>query len=273
MIPRATYRLQLSKDFDFDQAAKLAAYLSSLGISHLYASPWLTARPGSAHGYDLIDPGRINPEFGGEAGFARLSEELRKQQLGHILDFIPNHMGVGGADNVYWLDVLEWGEDSLYADWFDIDWRPDPLGGPNKVLVPFLGNQYGIELQKGALKLVFDESAGGFAFWAYDTHKLPVCPIHYGRLLGTEHSELEHLGDAFAHLPPRYRMPKAADLLKADLVKAVQANAHLLEEFRRNLASLTWKDLDELIQLQYWRPAHFSGCVRRYKLPAVFQCQ
>jgi len=200
--------------------------------------------------------------LGGEAAFARLSEELRQNQLCHILDFIPNHMGVGGAANVYWHDVLEWGEDSVYADWFDIDWHPSPLSLQNKVLVPFLGDQYGIELQKGAIKLVFDEWAGGFAFWLYDTHKLPMCPSHYGRLMGMEHPELERLGDAFAHLPPRYRMPTAAEQLKADLAKVVRDNSHLAEAIQCNVTTLTWKDLDELIQLQQLAASLLPGCFR-----------
>src|SRR5262245_19375563 len=104
MTPRATYRLQLSKDVDFDKAAELAPYLRDLGISHLYPSPWLMARSGSTHGYDVIDHGQLNPELGGESGFARLSDALQKNQLAHLVDFIPNHMGVGSADNAWWLD-------------------------------------------------------------------------------------------------------------------------------------------------------------------------
>ncbi|MGB8547536.1 MAG: alpha-amylase family glycosyl hydrolase, partial [Xanthobacteraceae bacterium] len=104
-IPRATYRVQLSADFGFDQVAAIVPYLQALGVSHLYASPFLKARPGSKHGYDTVDPSLLNPEFGGEDAFARLSDALERADMGLILDFVPNHMGVGYADNAWWLDV------------------------------------------------------------------------------------------------------------------------------------------------------------------------
>jgi (1->4)-alpha-D-glucan 1-alpha-D-glucosylmutase len=265
MTPRATYRLQLTKDFDFDRAADLAEYLRDLGVSHLYASPWLMARAGSSHGYDVINHGELNPELGGEAGFARLSDALQSHQLGHLVDFIPNHIGVGGADNLWWLDVLEWGPDSAYADWFDIDWDPGPASRRNKLLVPFLGNQYGTELENGQLKLVFDEERGSFAVWAYESHKLPICPIHYGRIWREEHKDLERLGDAFGHLPTRYKDTGAAAKLKAELASLVCANRLVKNVIHRCVRRFTgtpgrwdtWKNLNELIQLQHWRPAFF----------------
>src|ERR1700704_4153899 len=120
-VPIATYRLQLTADFDFDAAAAVVPYLKALGITHLYASPFLKARPGSAHGYDIVDHAQLNPELGDESGFRRMTDALKSHQLGHILDFVPNHMGVGGADNPLWLDVLEWGPDAAHAGWFDIE--------------------------------------------------------------------------------------------------------------------------------------------------------
>ena len=184
-IPRATYRLQFRKAFGFDEAARLAPYLARLGISHVYASPYLMARPGSTHGYDIVDHDRLNPELGGDAAFARMVAALRQNGLGQIMDFVPNHMGVGGSDNPLWLDVLEWGPDSDHAGWFDIDWEPDSRYLHNKLLVPFLGDQYGLELERGHLRLKCDFDAGSFAVWAYDVHKLPICPLHYDRILGT----------------------------------------------------------------------------------------
>ena len=115
MIPRATYRLQFHKGFGFDQAAALSPYFSKLGISHIYASPYLMARPGSMHGYDIVDHNALNPELGDDAAFARMVTAFRNNGLRQILDFVPNHMGVGGADNPWWSDVLEWGVDSAYA--------------------------------------------------------------------------------------------------------------------------------------------------------------
>ena len=122
-IPIATYRLQLTADFNFDAAANVVPYLKALGITHLYASPFLKARKGSTHGYDIVDHTQFNPELGGEAGFERFSAALRQHDLGLILDFVPNHVGVHFADNPWWLDVLEWGSASPHAASFDIDWE------------------------------------------------------------------------------------------------------------------------------------------------------
>ncbi len=121
-IPRATYRLQLRAGFGFSEAAAIAPYLARLGVSHVYLSPIFKARPGSAHGYDITDHNELNPELGTESDFASMIEAFRREGLGRILDFVPNHMGVWGADNPLWLDVLEWGPNSHYAGWFDIDW-------------------------------------------------------------------------------------------------------------------------------------------------------
>jgi (1->4)-alpha-D-glucan 1-alpha-D-glucosylmutase len=199
-VPRATYRLQFTKDFGFAQAADLAGYLAELGISHVYASPYLRARPGSTHGYDIVSHTELNPELGTPESFDRMAAAFKRNGLGQILDFVPNHMGVGGADNPWWLDVLEWGPGSEYAGWFDIDWESDRRYLQNKLLVPLLGDQYGAVLESGGLQLKFEPETGSFAVWAYDSHKLPICPAHYARILGVAHPDLERLGDAFGHL-------------------------------------------------------------------------
>jgi (1->4)-alpha-D-glucan 1-alpha-D-glucosylmutase len=115
IVPRATYRLQFRGEFGFDDAAVLAPYLARLGVSHVYASPYLKARPGSTHGYDIVDHNRLNPELGDDAAFRRMVATFRDQGLSQVLDFVPNHMGVGGADNPLWLNVLEWGRHSVHA--------------------------------------------------------------------------------------------------------------------------------------------------------------
>jgi (1->4)-alpha-D-glucan 1-alpha-D-glucosylmutase len=120
--PRSTYRLQLHAGFGFNDAAAIAPYLERLGVSHVYLSPIFKARPGSVHGYDITDHNELNPELGTEADYASMIDAFRREGLGRILDFVPNHMGVWGADNPLWLDVLEWGPHSQYAGWFDIDW-------------------------------------------------------------------------------------------------------------------------------------------------------
>src|ERR1700741_3522588 len=121
-IPLSTYRLQFNHDFTFRQAAELVPYLAKLGISHCYASPYLRARPGSMHGYDIVDDNQLNPEIGTPEEIDEFVETLHRHGMGQILDIVPNHMGVMGADNSWWLDVLENGEPSIYGDYFDIDW-------------------------------------------------------------------------------------------------------------------------------------------------------
>ena len=159
---RATARLQFHAGFTLDDAVPLVPYLARLGISHLYASPILKARPGSMHGYDIVDHGQINPELGGEPALRRLVAALKEAGLGLIIDIVPNHMGVGGADNAWWLDVLEWGRQSLFASFFDIDWEPPDRSLSNRMLAPFLGAPYGEVLESGDLTLQFDAAEGRF---------------------------------------------------------------------------------------------------------------
>lgn len=147
MTPRATYRLQLYKDFTFADATRLVPYLVDLGISHLYLSPILAARPGSAHGYDVIDPTSVNPELGGEGGLRHLVGNLRPAELGLIVDIVPNHM-YAGPGNEWWLDVLRHGRASAYAKFFDIDWS----GCHGKILLPILGRPYGEALEAEELR-------------------------------------------------------------------------------------------------------------------------
>src|SRR5271165_5072544 len=141
-IPGATYRLQLHKDFTFDDAAGIAEYLHALGISHIYSSPYLQAAPGSTHGYDVVDPQRVNDELGGGPAHERFCARLGEIGLGQVLDIVPNHMSLG-KENHYWWDVLENGPLSRYASYFDIDWRPQEERLRDKVLVPILADQYG----------------------------------------------------------------------------------------------------------------------------------
>jgi (1->4)-alpha-D-glucan 1-alpha-D-glucosylmutase len=265
-IPRATYRLQFHRGFGFRDAAVLAPYLARLGISHVYASPYFKARPGSTHGYDVVDHGQLNPELGDEAAFRDMVTAFNVNGLGQVLDFVPNHMSVGGADNPWWLDVLEWGPASEYSGWFDIDWDPDRRYLHEKLLVPFLGDQYGAVLESGQLVLRFEPDTGDFAVWAYDIHKLPIYPLHYSRVLGDEHPELERLGDAFSSLPDwRPRIAQRAKDLQSelgalarqssDVRQAVQASVDRINGEPGRLES--WRELDALIQDQHWRAAHY----------------
>ena len=193
-IPIATYRLQLTADFNFEAATDVVPYLKALGITHLYASPFLKARKGSTHGYDIVDHTKFNPELGGEAGFERLSTALRQHDLGLILDVVPNHVGVHFADNPWWLDVLEWGPASPHAASFDIDWEQLPHRSRGGVLLPILGSSYGQALERGEIELRYDADEGSFSAWYFE-HRLPIAPERYGEILrmsvkeaGAEHS-------------------------------------------------------------------------------------
>ena len=260
MIPLATYRLQFHEGFRFVDAARLAPYLARLGISHVYASPYLKARPGSTHGYDIVDHRSLNPELGDQTDFDRMVAAFAENGLGHILDFVPNHIGVGGADNPLWLDVLEWGQESEYAGWFDIDWQPDHAYLRGKLLVPFLGEQYGIELEAGNLALKFDRANSDFAVWAYERHKLPICPLHYARILGDAHAELERMGDAFAGLPDwRPQIVRRAAELKTELGRLARDDDAVQQAIDAAVSQLNGDPamLDALIRDQHWRAAHF----------------
>lgn len=259
-LPRATYRLQFRAGFGFRDAAALAPYLAGLGVSHVYASPYLRARPGSTHGYDIIDHHALNPELGSEDDFHAMTAAFKAHGLGQILDFVPNHMGVGGADNPLWLDVLEWGRDATHAGWFDIDWDPDRRYLKGKVLVPFLGTQYGIALADGHLEVRFDADEGSLAVWAYGVHKLPVCPLSYPLILGRDDPDLDRLGDLFSDLP--HWRPQVADrarALKADLAGCIRRSDPAREALIGALRNLNADKagLDALIQQQSWRIADF----------------
>jgi (1->4)-alpha-D-glucan 1-alpha-D-glucosylmutase len=178
--PLTTYRLQLHPGFGFREAAALADYLAALGVTDCYTSPVLKARPGSTHGYDITDHGRINPELGGEAGYDDFAAALRARDLGHLLDFAPNHMAADAGANPWWRDVLENGPASRYADFFDIVWNPKKPELKNKVLLPILGDQYGAVLERGELKLAFD---GGRFSLLTPAGPLPIDPQQAPQIL------------------------------------------------------------------------------------------
>jgi (1->4)-alpha-D-glucan 1-alpha-D-glucosylmutase len=277
IIPRATYRVQLHADFDFDAAAAIVPYLAELGISHLYVSPITMARPGSRHGYDVVDHARVNPELGGEAGLERLCRALRAGHMGLLLDFVPNHMGVGGADNPAWLDVLQWGRESSYADWMDIDWHPAEETLAGKLLVPFLGAPYAEVLESGELQLRFD-AGGDWSVW-YHEHRFPICPRSYGAILGKAPGR--SLGAAFALANQVRRAPPgeavaAAGTLKSELARlaATPAGGEALEAATAALAGRpgaprSFRMLHRLLEqqvyrLSYWRVAADEINYRRF---------
>ncbi len=232
-IPRATYRLQLSGAFTFADAEAVIPYLASLGISHVYCSSFLKARPGSNHGYDITDHNALNPEIGSMEMLDGFCRTLAAHGMGLILDFVPNHMGIGQADNAWWLDVLEQGQNSLYADFFDIDWQPPLRALRGKVLLPFLGDHYGTVLERGELTLKFDPGAGSFSVW-YHEHRFPVRPRSYAgiirRQLASEildeadKARLQSLAADFDRLRRVGRRQRAAQRKDAEALKRMLAD-------------------------------------------------
>jgi (1->4)-alpha-D-glucan 1-alpha-D-glucosylmutase len=269
-IPIATYRLQLTPSFGFDQAAALVPYLKALGVSHLYASPFLKARAGSSHGYDIVDHDAFNPELGGEQGFRRLREALDRADLGLVLDFVPNHMAVHHADNAWWLAVLEWGRQSPYAGYFDIDWTTlsgRPRGG---VLLPILGRPYWEALEHGEIELRYDPAQGGFSAWYYQ-HRLPIAPQGYGdilrKLVAAAGAGSEPVGRRLLELAarcqgPRYLTRDQAAALKRELKAIAGAGAVIergLEVYRPKSAHGLGAAaaLHHLLERQHYRLAHW----------------
>ncbi len=268
-IPIATYRLQLTADFDFDAAAAVVPYLKTLGITHVYASPFMKARKGSTHGYDIVDHTKLNPELGGEPGFERLSQALKAHDLGLILDFVPNHVGVHFADNPWWLDVLEWGPASPHAASFDIDWDILPYRARAGVLLPILGSSYGEALEKGEIELRYDAADGSFSAWYFE-HRLPIAPERYSEMLRNIVREAgAEDGDAGRHileLASRYkglRHPnrKEAPVFKTEL-KGIAGGAAIiargLAAYRAgpDRASQTLA-LHHLLERQHYRLGHW----------------
>ncbi len=213
---RATYRLQFHRGFTFSDAAALVPYLAALGVSHLYASPITEARPGSTHGYDIIDHNRLNPEIGSDEDFHGLTAALEAHGMGLIVDFVPNHMGVG-SDNAWWLDVLEWGQESPFARFFDINWHPLRADLEGRVLLPVLGGQYGVILDKGEIALRFDAAEGSFSAWYFE-HRFPISPRSYPMILDLGGELLAGVARDFAviaNLPPAAARERAAELKRA----------------------------------------------------------
>ena len=249
---RATQRLQFHKGFTLDDAVPLVPYFAKLGISHVYASPLLSARAGSMHGYDVVDPTTVNPELGGEPALRRLVAALREHEMGLILDIVSNHMAVGGADNPWWLDLLEWGRLSPYCEFFDIQWHsPDPMM-KGQLLMPFLGSDYGEALQTGTLTLAFDAAHGSF-YAAHYEHRFPICPRDYATILGSD-PLLNPLAERFAALNYQDDAYHEAAWLKQALAELATED-DVLRAIEQQLATFDFDRLHQLLEQQTYRLA------------------
>jgi (1->4)-alpha-D-glucan 1-alpha-D-glucosylmutase len=281
--PLSTYRLQLTPTFRFTDAAALVPYLAELGITDVYISPPFAAAPGSAHGYDVVNHNVLRDELGGDAGYETLCAAIAAAGMGQLVDFVPNHMGIG-PHNPSWLDVLENGPSSAYAPYFDVDWKPVKDELEHKVLMPVLGDQFGEVLERGELKLVRE---GGAFFVKYWDHCFPVTPRQVPRLLGhrldtlraelgsgdVNLQELESILTALEKLAPRDEVSPDAvaerarekEVAKRRLAALFEASPRIAAFVDENVRiyngtpgdARSFDLLDELLHHQAYRLAHW----------------
>ena len=245
---RATARLQLHRGFTFDDATARVPYLSDLGVSHVYSSPILRARAGSTHGYNVVDPTQVSEELGGEGGLRRLVAALRAHGMGLVVDIVPNHMAVGGADNAWWLDLLAHGPRSAYAAFFDIDWKVPDAALRGKLLAPFLGRPYGEALAAGEIRLEFDAPSRRFHARYFD-HVFPIAA-----------RDLAAPADG-----------DATSVLQRHDARTPQGRAHLHRLLERQHYRLAWWQAarDEINWRRFFDLAEYAGL--RVEEPAVFE--
>ncbi len=276
-IPSATYRLQFHAGFTFKDAQGILDYLEALGVSDVYASPYFQSSPTSTHGYDVADHNRINPAIGDDSDFRAYVADLRARGMGQVLDFVPNHMGIGASLNQWWLEVLEDGSESPYAKYFDIDWSSRKEGLAGRVLLPILGDRYGKVLEDGEFSLIFED--GAFYLDYFET-RLPINPKTYDIILRVALTSLE--GDSVEKLREamvRFNAGGAegkfgAKNYLADLVKENPSLAQAIEETLRHLEGTkgdaeSYNALHDLLEnqayrLSYWRVAAEEINYRRF---------
>ncbi len=288
--------MQFNASFTFADAARLVPYLHTLGISDCYCSPYFKASPGSPHGYDVIDHNALNPELGKEADYDSFVHALQRRSMGHILDLVPNHMGIAKSSNVWWADVLENGPSSLHAACFDIDWTPVKAELANKVLLPILGDQYGSVLENQELTLSYEEGA---FFLKYGDYHLPIAPrpsmavlLHrlgdLERKLGPDHPQLlefRSIITALSHLPLRTETDRdkviernrEKEIIKKRLATVTTTTPEILAFVAENVQFFNGKKgeprsfdfldgllTDQAYRLSYWRTAAEEINYRRF---------
>jgi (1->4)-alpha-D-glucan 1-alpha-D-glucosylmutase len=278
--------MQFNKYFTFKDATQQIAYLRELGITDLYASPYFLASPDSLHGYDVCDYNQFNPSIGTREDYQKMSEELKHHGLNQLLDIVPNHMGITETCNKWWMDVLENGPNSIYAGFFDIDWKPVKDELAYKVLIPILGDQYGNVLDRGELQIKFVASEGAF-YLDYWEHRQPINPRTYPMILKLALDmvqpqldesresilELQSIISNFGYLPPRWETDyqkvmernREKEILKKRLANLCSGSTQVLLATRAAVASLngtpgnseSFDQLAALIDAQAFRPAYW----------------
>jgi len=293
-IPTCTYRLQFNRWFTFAQARETVPYLHALGVSDVYASPYFQAGPNSLHGYDITDHNKLNAVIGSQEEYDAWITELHAHGMGQVLDFVPNHMGITEPGNKWWADVLENGPSSMYAPYFDIDWRPLKSDLRDKVLLPILSDQYGRVLERGELQVRFEEGA---FYLAYQNQKLPIAPGTYRLVLEmalenlAEYKDEEFYGEfqsiltALEYLPRRTEIDpekiaeraREKEIVKRRLERRCQEAPQVQRAIEKALAQINGRPgdprsfdrLDQLLNAQsyrlaFWRVAAEEINYRRF---------
>ena len=293
-IPTCTYRLQFNRGFTFANAREIVAYLQELGVSDVYASPYFQASPESLHGYDITSHTKLNTAIGSRADYDGWIAQLQAHGMGQVLDFVPNHVGIANDRNAWWMDVLENGPSSQYARYFDIEWQPLKTDLRNKVLLPILGDQYGRVLERGELRVGFQE---GTFYVLYGERRLPIAPGTYRYILEVAlqnlaeykddvfYAELQSILTALEYLPKRTetdpkRITERArekEIIKRRLDRRCAEAPQVQQAIEKALAQIngnpgdprSFDKLDELLNAQsyrlaFWRVAAEEINYRRF---------
>jgi len=293
-IPTCTYRLQFNRRFTFGNAREIVAYLHELGVSDVYASPYFQASPDSLHGYDITSHNKLNTAIGSRADYETWIAQLKAHNMGQVLDFVPNHVGIANDHNAWWMDVLENGPSSQYAPYFDIEWQPLKTDLRNKVLLPILGDQYGRVLERGELRVGFEE---GTFYVLYGDRRLPIAPGTYRYILEVAlenlaeykddvfYAELQSILTALEYLPKRTETdPKRIaertrekEIIKRRLDRRCAEAPQVQQAIEKALAQIngnpgdqrSFDKLDELLnsqsyRLAFWRVAAEEINYRRF---------
>src|SRR6266702_7152585 len=293
-IPTCTYRLQFNRWFTFAQAREIVAYLHELGVSDVYASPYFQASPDSLHGYDITDHNKLNPAIGSRADYDAWIAQLHAHGMGHVLDFVPNHVGIADSRNGWWMDVLENGPSSRYAPYFDIDWESLISHLRDKVLLPILSDQYGCVLERGELQVRFEE---GTFYLRYGERRLPIAPGTYRYILDValknlaEHKDEDFYAEVQSILTALEYLPKRIETDPKRIAERIREKAIIKRRLERRCAEaqqvqqaiekalaqingkrgdpLSFDKLDELLNAQsyrlaFWRVAAEEINYRRF---------
>lgn len=277
-IPQSTYRLQFHADFNLEQFADVLNYLEGLGISTIYASPILEARIGSTHGYDVVNPLKINPEIGTEVSLQNAAQQLRQRSMGWLQDIVPNHMAFSPLNP--WIEsVLELGPRSPFFKHFDIDWWNDHPDNYGKLMLPILGEPLSSVLESKQVQISYDEK--GLALRYYE-HRIPLSNRSYFTVINqmieqtSQPDTITSLTQVLSALEPfspdkqekvvpqEWQHVKAQwqELFATDKFRLVLT--HSIEQLNRDTETLERLLSQQYFRLVYWKETEREIYYRRF---------